>query len=137
MLQNQRPDDDLTEVGALYCHLTSNIARKVKLAFNLKKCKTPGNKIQWEVRKKMRDKDKWSKQILRTKDPLKIMELRELISKAEKEIKSSCNNVRQTKENKVDCSTSLASECPRPAEIKTCSQFQTKPLWDNLSRTRC
>ena len=82
-------------------HLTSNIARNVKLAFRLKPTKQPGNKIHWDVRKMMTDKDKCPRKLMRTKDPGVVYDMMEKIEEIEKELRKRYDKIRKDKETKV------------------------------------
>ena len=62
--------DSQTEmtVEDMEAHLTRNISKCIKETFELKSKKEPGNKIPWEIIKKLKMKSKISKRLIRSKD---------------------------------------------------------------------
>ena len=90
-----------TLVEQMNYRLTRNIENNVKIAFKLKNDKGRGNKIPSKVRKLMREKNKISRRLMKSKDGFTITNLRRRLGEVEEELKERYNKMRRNKEDKV------------------------------------
>ena len=88
-------------IGDMVRQWSNNIEKCANLAFDVKQNKKAGNYIPLGIRKLMKEKKQWSKKIMISKDPVKIMDLANKIEEAEISLKNSYNKSRLSKEAKI------------------------------------